>query len=114
MSALEVKVADGIVELELKAPPCNEIGMTMLDALEAFLPDLEQARALVIHSSLDSGFCAGADLRELYREMQGRDDADREVRAFLERIHAVLTAIDAAPIPTFAAVRSRRRDLRCL
>jgi enoyl-CoA hydratase/carnithine racemase len=104
MSTLGIKAADDIVELELKAPPCNEIGWTMLDALEGFLPELARARALVIHSSLDTGFCAGADLRELYREMQGRDDADREVRAFLERIHAVFNTIDAAPIPTFAAI----------
>jgi len=105
MSALDWTLTDsGVCELELKAPPCNEIGTEMLAALEAIVPELAKARALVIHSSLDTGFCAGADLTELYREMQGRDAADQDVRAFLERIHAVFNAIDAAPIPTIAAI----------
>jgi enoyl-CoA hydratase/carnithine racemase len=107
MSAhLAWRTLDGVLELELRHPPCNEIGSQTLEELEAFLPELARARVLVVFSSLDAGFCAGADLRELYHrgrelDLEGRVAA---VRAFLGRIHAVLNAIDAAPVPTIAAV----------
>jgi enoyl-CoA hydratase/carnithine racemase len=95
-----------VLELELGCPPCNEIGSRTLEELEAFLPELAEARALVVHSSVDAGFCAGADLRELY--LRGRElDVDGRVagvRDFLTRIHAVLNTIDTAPVPTIAAV----------
>jgi enoyl-CoA hydratase/carnithine racemase len=97
---------DGVLELEMHHLPCNEIGSRTLEELEAFLSELARARALIVHSSVDAGFCAGADLRELYergREL-GLDDRVAGVRDFLGRIHAVLNAIDAAPVPTIAAV----------
>jgi enoyl-CoA hydratase/carnithine racemase len=55
---------------------------------------------------LKCGFSAGADLRELYHRSQGMAKAEalRGVRDFLERIHQVLNAIDAAPLTTIAAV----------
>jgi enoyl-CoA hydratase/carnithine racemase len=53
-----------------------------------------------------SGFCAGADLRELYRRSQEleRKEAAAGVRDYLERIHRVLNTIDACPLTTIAAV----------
>ena len=64
------------------------------------------AHALIIHSTLKSGFCAGADLRELYRRSHemNRDEAARGVRDYLQRIHRVMNAIDASPLTTIAAV----------
>jgi enoyl-CoA hydratase/carnithine racemase len=55
---------------------------------------------------MKSGFCAGADLRELYQRSEEMDkvDAARGVREFLERIHVVLNTIDASPLTTIAAV----------
>ncbi|MHC4970767.1 MAG: enoyl-CoA hydratase/isomerase family protein [Planctomycetota bacterium] len=107
MSAhLAWQTLDGVLELEMHHLPCNEIGSRTLEELEAFLSELARARALIVHSSVDAGFCAGADLRELYergREL-GLDDRVAGVRDFLGRIHAVLNAIDAAPVPTIAAV----------
>lgn len=95
-----------VLELELGRPPCNEIGLETLDALEAFLPGLQRARALVVHSSLGTGFCAGADLRELYARGGSLAPPQRleAVREFLQRVHHVLDVIDEAPIPTIAAV----------
>jgi enoyl-CoA hydratase/carnithine racemase len=62
--------------------------------------------ALIIYSTLPAGFCAGADLREFYERMQALSPEKRleGVRDFLERIHRVMNAIDAAPITTIAAV----------
>lgn len=103
-------VTDGVIELALHRAPCNEMGSASLVELEEFasaLDDLEKdAHALIIHSEMKPGFCAGADLRELYDRSQAMEKADavQGVRDFLERIHRVLNRIDAAPLTTIAAV----------
>ena len=103
-------LADGVVELALHRLPCNEIGSATLEELERFITALEalsgEARVVVIHSSLKSGFSAGADLQELYRRSQQMAAGDRvaSLRDFLHRIHGVMNAIDASPLPTIAAV----------
>lgn len=108
--ALCWELTNGIIELALHRDPCNEIGSLTLADLEEFVLALKtieaQAHALIIHSSLACGFCAGADLRELYRRSQemARGEAVKGVREYLQRIHAVLNAIDASPLTTIAAV----------
>jgi enoyl-CoA hydratase/carnithine racemase len=100
----------GVIEVALRRAPCNEIGSQTLEDLEhlaAALPALEKnAHALIIHSALDCGFCAGADLRELYQRSQQMEKlaAAAGVREFLERIHRVMNALDASPLTTIAAV----------
>ena len=101
---------DSVIELALHREPCNELGSLSLEELEQFasaLDDLErEGHALILYSELKSGFCAGADLRELYKRAQSMEKAQatRGVRDFLERIHRVLNRIDAAPLTTIAAV----------
>ena len=108
--ALSWGATGGVIELALHRMPCNELGSVSLTELEQFaaaLDDLEQdAHALIIHSEVKSGFCAGADLRELYLRSQAMDQAEalKGVRDFLERIHQVLNRIDAASLTTIAAV----------
>jgi len=107
---LSWKVADGAIELLLDRAPCNEIGSETLAELEAFTGAVESVRrdahALIISSARAECFCAGADLRELYRSLDGLSAASRlaGVRDFLERIHRVMNAIDSAPLTTIAAV----------
>ncbi len=108
--ALSWELKDSVIEVALHRSPCNEIGSESLEDLErlaASLPGLEQrAHALIVYSSLDCGFCAGADLRELYRrslEME-KKAAVAGVRDFLERIHHVMNTLDASPLTTMAAV----------
>ena len=109
-STLSWMLADGVVELALHREPCNEIGSATLEDLERFVEALQavgdEAHALIIYSTLESGFSAGADLRELYSRSQGMPPAERVagVRNFLERIHRVLNLIDASPLTTIAAV----------
>ncbi len=109
-SCLSWESKDGVIELALHREPCNEIGSATLEELERFtaaLNDLaNDAHALIVYSRLSPGFCAGADLRELYKGAQQmeRSEAVKGVRHFLERIHRVLNAIDAAPLTTIAAV----------
>jgi enoyl-CoA hydratase len=107
---LSWKTADGAIELVLDRAPCNEIGSETLAELEEFVAALESlqrdAHAMIISSARKEGFCAGADLRELYRGMQEQKVPNRiaGVRDFLERIHRVMNAIDSAPLTTVAAV----------
>ncbi len=108
--AMSWEFKEGLVELRLHRTPCNEIGSNSLDELEAFsryLQLLDQsAHAVLIYSDLKCGFCAGADLRELYERSQAMATADaaKGVREFLERIHYALNVIDASPLTTIAAV----------
>jgi len=108
--AVSWSLTNGVVELALHRKPCNEIGSLTLEELEQFVAVLDnfedQAHALIIHSEMKPGFCAGADLRELHRRSQEleRREAAKGVRDFLERIHRVLNMIDASPLTTIAAV----------
>lgn len=108
--AVSWTVQDGVIELALQREPCNEIGSVCLAEMEQFtsaLPELEQnAHALILYSNLACGFCAGADLRELYQRSQELQpkEAIAGVRDFLERIHHVMNTLDASPLPTIAAV----------
>ncbi len=108
--ALSWNTADGVIELRLHRAPCNELGSASLEEFEQFVTALEEmqaeAHALIIYSEMKPGFCAGADLRELYNRSQAMDKAEaaKGVRDFLERIHRVLNLIDAAPLTTIAAV----------
>src|SRR5712675_1741736 len=101
---------DGVVELTMDHGPANEIGTETLADLEKFaaaIPALaNETAACSISSARKDGFSAGADLRELYRGAEPLSQQERlaGVRQFLERIHTVLNAIDAAPFVTIAAV----------
>jgi enoyl-CoA hydratase len=100
----------GIIELALHRAPCNELGSVSLGELEQFVSALERlentAHALIIYSQVKAGFCAGADLRELYQHSSTLETAQavQGVRDFLERIHRALNRIDASPLTTVAAV----------
>ncbi|HEV7219927.1 MAG: enoyl-CoA hydratase/isomerase family protein [Terriglobales bacterium] len=108
--SLSWELKDGVIELALARDPCNEIGSSTLADLENFATAIQdsgdQAHAVIIYSQLKCGFCAGADLRELYRRSQEMDGktAVKGVREFLERIHRVMNIIDASPLTTIAAV----------
>jgi enoyl-CoA hydratase len=101
---------DGIVELTLDREPANEIGSETLADLEKFaaaIPTLApDTAACIVSSARKQGFSAGADLRELYRgaELLYEEERHAGVSIFLERIHKVLNAIDAAPFVTIAAI----------
>jgi enoyl-CoA hydratase/carnithine racemase len=101
---------EGIIELTLDQEPANEIGTATLAELERFVSAFNalapETAACIISSARKHGFSAGADLRELYRTAAPLSEKERltRTREFLERIHAVLNAIDAAPLFTIAAV----------
>src|SRR5580692_8958204 len=101
---------DGVVEVTLDRKPLNEIGTVLLGELEKFVAAFQTltpiTSACIFTSARPGGFCAGADLKELYQGALPLPKNKRvaSVRAFLKRIHKVANAIDAAPFVTFAAV----------
>jgi enoyl-CoA hydratase/carnithine racemase len=108
--ALRWEWRDGVVELTLDREPLNEIGTVMLADLEKFAAAIRRLAAVtsacIITSARPGGFCAGADLKELYQGALPLPKQKRAagVRVFLKRIHKALNAIDEAPFITFAAV----------
>jgi enoyl-CoA hydratase/carnithine racemase len=107
---LSWEVKNGAVELSLHREPLNEISSLTLEELEKFVSALDglsrETHALILYSSLKAGFCAGADLRELYQWIQqhGQAEVAKHAREYLVRIHAVMNALDACPLTTIAAV----------
>jgi enoyl-CoA hydratase/carnithine racemase len=101
---------EGVIELTLDHEPANEIGTAMLAELEKFVAAFSalapETAVCIIHSARKSVFSAGADLRELYHSVAPLNEKERlaGVQNFLERIHAVLNALDAAPFVSIAAV----------
>jgi enoyl-CoA hydratase/carnithine racemase len=101
---------DGIIELGLNREPLNEISSLTLEELEKFIAVLDslsgEAHTLILYSALKSGFCAGADLRELYHWIRqyGQAEVAKHAREYLERIHRVMNTLDASSLITIAAV----------
>ena len=101
---------EGLIELTLDHEPANEMGSAMLAELEKFIVAsgalAPETSVCIISSARKSVFSAGADLRELYRGAAPLPEKERlaGIRHFLERIHAVLNALDAAPFVSIAAV----------
>jgi len=101
---------EGCIELMLDHKPANEIGTAMLEELEVFVGAFEmlvpETSSCIIASARKSVFSAGGDLRELYHQAASVPEKERleGMQSFLERIHAVMNALDAAPFVTIAAV----------
>ena len=72
-------LSEGVVEVELRRLPCNEIGLEALDELESLLqwlkPRQKEIGALLFYSSVDKGFSAGADLRALHGALKQAESA---------------------------------------
>jgi enoyl-CoA hydratase/carnithine racemase len=99
---------EGVYELALGTPPCNELSTATLTEMERFLDqvDLVRGRALVIYSTLEKGFCAGADLHELYAGLVERPESEHlsGIAEGVDRAHRVMDALDTLPLVTVGAI----------
>jgi enoyl-CoA hydratase/carnithine racemase len=101
---------EGVVALTLDHEPLNEIGTLLLGELEQFVAAIDGlapvTSACIIVSARPGGFSVGGDLKELYNGALNVSPKKRAagLRKFIERIHKVTNAIDAAPFITIAAV----------
>jgi enoyl-CoA hydratase/carnithine racemase len=101
---------DSVVELTLDHEPLNEIGTLLLGELEQFAAAIDTlapiTSACIISSARPGGFSVGGDLKELYSNALHLSPKKRVagLRTFVQRIHRVANAIDAAPFITLAAV----------
>lgn len=105
---ISVTRSGAVVEVRLGYAPCNEIGLDVLADLERVLDgeEIKGARALVMYSAQLKGFCAGADLRQLYQQIVDRPAGEHvpALRSFLDRIHSVMDRLSALPMTTVAAI----------
>ncbi len=121
-AALSWRHEGSLLEVDLHREPLNEIGTDTLRELEVLaryvVDGAGGARAVILASSRP-GFCAGADLRELYAGLTERRGSSaarwlprrvlvrlvrHEIRGFVDRIHRAFDALDTSPVPTIAAV----------
>lgn len=106
MGELQIQHLDGgdagIVLLGLDRPGArNALGRQLLGELEAALVALATdpaARVVVLHSLVPGVFCAGADLKE--RAGMTAEEAE----AFVDRLRATFSRLEALPMPTVAAL----------
>ncbi len=103
-----------VLEVALNRAPCNEIGEQTLIELEHLVgitkeeAHADRSRALLIYSRQQRGFSAGADLRSLYIGLtdarESGQSAHADIRSFVDRIHAVFSALDESPLTTVGAL----------
>ena len=95
--------ADGILwmGLDTAGTSTNVLSSDVLTEANALLADIERQppRAVVIHSAKQSGFVAGADIKEFTR-LETADQAFTLIRAG----QAVFDRIEALPCPTIALI----------
>ena len=100
---------DGVLYLTMNRPDkLNALSEQMVAGL---IEQLHHAASdpevgAIVLTGAGRGFCAGGDLRELFHLSQELPAAERlsGLRDFIERIHAVMNALDEAPFTTIAAV----------
>ena len=100
MSTVNVRVEDGVAEIELNRPEArNAINLQMVrevnTALDALL-QRDELRAVIVHGSGGKAFASGADIAEL------RERTHRE--AFLAINASLFQRLDDFPRPTIAAI----------
>lgn len=94
------EIAPGVAQIRLNRPErMNALGVDMTNALRDIVQDVlaGDARVLVVRGT-GRAFCAGADLKER------RDMAEPARITHNRAINDAINALDAAPIPTIAAL----------
>ncbi|KIY74206.1 ClpP/crotonase [Cylindrobasidium torrendii FP15055 ss-10] len=92
----------GVVSLVLNRPASkNAISMQMLHEMRTHLESVhfdKSVRVLLLRSSTEDNFCAGADL------IERRSMSALQVSKFLTDLRLMLSQLEALPMPTIAAI----------
>ncbi|KAI1726154.1 enoyl-CoA hydratase/isomerase domain-containing protein [Ditylenchus destructor] len=93
---------EGIVIGQLNNPKSkNAISRNLLNILNKAVDELrfdQKARVLIVKSTVDGVFCAGADLKER------KGLSEEEVRAYSDTLRQLMNDISNLPIPVIAAI----------
>ncbi|KAG8714198.1 hypothetical protein FRC09_017892 [Ceratobasidium sp. 395] len=93
---------EGVYALVLNRPRArNALSIQLVDELSEALDKVSSDRriqVLIIRSSSNTAFCAGADL------IERRSMTEAQVETFLVKLNQVLSRLDSFPIPTIAAI----------
>ncbi|THB73311.1 MAG: acetyl-CoA synthetase [Gammaproteobacteria bacterium] len=92
-----------LVTLIIDAKPVNALSNEVLDDLIKIVGDLEQdvkVKAIVIGSKNPKCFVAGADIRQIFKQIKDRDTA----RAFATKGHVLFSRIEQMKKPVIAAI----------
>lgn len=104
---LSTSLVDGTLEVRLHREPINEIGLGMLSELERVAELVREgaggAGALLLCSSVERGFSAGADLRELHAGL--RSVANGSVSPWIEHARQLFDRPTTAALAGAAALR---------
>lgn len=94
---------DGVVWLALDVPDSstNTLTAAVLEALEQRIAELESipAKGLVLFSTKDNGFIAGADIN-IFRETHSEDELFNLIR----QVQLLFNRLEALPFPTLALI----------
>ena len=104
MSTLNLSVENRIAVLTIdqSGSSTNRISMAMMAEFKAFLDEAEQNEALqavILYSTKENSFIAGADIR-LFLDFEEPDDA----LAFSREGNRLLSRLSALPVPVIAAI----------
>ncbi len=112
---LRASIVDGTLEVELHRAPANEIGLGLLGELERVADELRRgaggAHAMLLWSSVERGFSAGADLRELHAGLRSVANGNGgSVTPWLGHARQLFDSPATAATAGAAALRGALRD----
>ncbi|XP_075168976.1 enoyl-CoA delta isomerase 1, mitochondrial-like [Haematobia irritans] len=110
-SIIDVNVDNkGIAVLHLNTPPVNAMTMDMLTMVKPLIKNLEQnkCRGMIFTSALKTVFCAGLDIKELYRPNIER------FRLYYRALQDAWLALYATAIPTVALINGHAPAGGCM
>jgi len=108
---LTYQVIDGVLDVSLHRDPANEIGLDTLRELERLATLIRDgaggAHAMLIHSEVERGFSAGADLRELHSGLLSvARSAERDPGVWLEHARRLFDRPSTAVVAGASTLRS--------
>ena len=91
----------GVATITITNPPMNAVSQQVARELKKCVQEIEaddQVIVAILTGAGDRAFCAGADIKEFPKVLDG------DARSFVENIHDAVNTLDDLPKPTIAAI----------